>query len=84
MKRRAIAKIVGFISGTVCPVCRPQQNQRIIDNWHKRIHAIKFQSVVAQNRLTPILDEPWERKKHSSRMLPDSGLKKLKKFYFNK
>ena len=68
----------------MCRVCRPQQNQRIIDNWHKRIHAIKFQSVVGQNRLTGTLDEPWERRKHDSGMLPDSGLKKLKKFYFDK
>ena len=57
----------------MCRVCRPQQNQRIIDNWYNSIHAIKFQSVVAQNRLTAILDNPWERRKHDSGMLPDSG-----------
>ena len=62
-RRGAIAKILGFINGAVCPVCRPQQNQRIIDNWHKSIHAIKFQLVVAQNRLTAMLDEPCEKRR---------------------
>ena len=41
----------GFIDGTVRPVCRPQENQGIIYNGHKRVHAIKFQSVVAPNEL---------------------------------
>ena len=34
----------GFIDGTVRPVCRPQEVQRVVYNGHKRVHAIKFQS----------------------------------------
>ena len=36
----------GFIDGTVRPIARPGDNQRILYNGHKRAHALKFQSVV--------------------------------------
>ena len=36
----------GFIDGTVRPVCRPGEQQRVLYNGHKRVHALKFQSVV--------------------------------------
>ena len=32
----------GFVDGTVRPVCRPSENQRVICNGHKRVHSIKF------------------------------------------
>ena len=39
----------GFIDGTVRPVCRPDQNQRIVYNGHKRVHGLKYQSVALPN-----------------------------------
>ena len=36
----------GFIDGTVRPISRPGQNQQVVYNGHKRVHALKFQSVV--------------------------------------
>ena len=36
----------GFIDGTVGPLRKPGENQRILHNGHKRVHGIKFQSVV--------------------------------------
>ena len=39
----------GFIDGPVRPICRPDENQQIVDNGHKRIHALKFQSVALPN-----------------------------------
>ena len=35
----------GFIDGTVHPVCRPGERQRVLYNGHKRVHALKFQMV---------------------------------------
>ena len=32
----------GFIDGTVRPIARPGENQRIVYNGHKRVHALKF------------------------------------------
>lgn len=39
----------GFIDGTVRPISRPNQNQRVVYNGHKRVHAIKFQSLALPN-----------------------------------
>ena len=39
----------GFINGTVRPICRPQQHQRIVYNGHKRVHSLKFQCVALPN-----------------------------------
>ena len=44
-KGAALDNCYGFIDGTVRPICRPQDNQRVVYNGHKRVHAIKFQSV---------------------------------------
>jgi len=64
----------GFVDGTVRPVCRPGQNQRVFYNGHKRIHAIKFQSVVTPNGLISNLFGPIEGRRHDSAMLAQSGL----------
>jgi len=50
-KGAALDNCIGFIDGTVRPICRPGQFQRIVYNGHKRIHALKFQSVTLPNGL---------------------------------
>ena len=64
----------GFIDGTVRPLCKPDENQRILYNGHKRLHGIKFQSVVAPNGLIASVFGPVEGRRHDSGMLVDSGL----------
>ncbi len=49
--RGALENCRGFVDGTVRPICRPGENQCIMYNGHKRVHAIKFQFVVAPNGL---------------------------------
>ena len=39
----------GFIDGTVRPICRPDQNQRIVYNGHKRVHGLTYHSVALPN-----------------------------------
>ena len=39
----------GFIDGIVRPIRRPRENQRVVYNGHKRVHALKFQSVALPN-----------------------------------
>ena len=74
----------GFVDGTVRPVCRPGKNQRIIYNGHKRIHAIKFQSVAAPNGLIANLFGPVEGCRHDSAMLAMSQLyPQLQQFSIN-
>lgn len=64
----------GFIDGTVIPICRPRENQRIVYNGHKRVHAMKFQSVALPNGLIGNLSGPFEGRRHDSTMLNESGL----------
>ena len=44
-KGAALDNCFGFIDGRVRPICRPGEHQRAIYNGHKRVHALKFQSV---------------------------------------
>ena len=51
-KGAALRNCWGFADGTVRPVCRPNKRiQTILLNGHKRVHALKFQSVEAPNGL---------------------------------
>ncbi|CAB4032157.1 Hypothetical predicted protein [Paramuricea clavata] len=70
----ALENCWGFVDVTVRPICRPGENQRVMYNGHKRIHAIKFQSVVAPNGLIANLYGPIEGKRHDAGMLRMSGL----------
>ena len=73
-KGAALENCWGFIDGTVRPVARPGENQRVLFNGHKRVHAIKFQSVVAPSGLIVNLFGPVEGRRHDSGMLAMSGL----------
>ena len=41
----------GFIDETIRAIARPEQHQRILYNGHKRVHALKFQSIALPNGL---------------------------------
>ena len=64
----------GFIDGTVRPISRPKENQRVVYNGHKRVHAIKFQSIVTPSGMIANLYGPVEGRRHDSGMLAMSGL----------
>ncbi|XP_066914769.1 uncharacterized protein [Clytia hemisphaerica] len=64
----------GFVDGTVRPICRPNQLQRVVYNGHKRVHALKFQSIAAPNGLVANLFGPIEGRRHDSGMLADSNV----------
>ena len=57
-KGAALDNCWGFVDGTVRPISRPGEHQRVMFNGHKRVHAIKFQSVVAPNGLIANLYGP--------------------------
>ena len=48
----------GFVDGTVRPDCRPKRNQKTVFNGHKRVHSLKFQSVVLPNGMIANLYGP--------------------------
>ena len=59
----------GFVDGTVRPICRPGEKQRIVYNGHKRVHALKFQSVALPDGLIGNLYGPVEGRCHDAGML---------------
>ena len=48
----------GFLDGTVRPVSKPGDHQRLVYNGHKRVHALKFQSLELFNGLIGNLFRP--------------------------
>ena len=47
-KGSTLPNCFGFIDGTVRPICWSEKNQRIVHNGRKRVHGLKYQSVVLQ------------------------------------
>ncbi|XP_067676193.1 uncharacterized protein [Haliotis asinina] len=66
----------GFIDGTVRPICRPQQNQKLVFNGHKRVHGLKYQSIVTPNGMIAHLYGPIEGRRHDAGMLRESDVEK--------
>ena len=64
----------GFVDGTVRPISRPGINQRVLYNGHKRVHAIKFQTVATPNGLVAFLHGPYDGRRHDSGILRKPGL----------
>jgi len=50
-KGAALQNYFGFIDGTVRPICRPVEQQRILYNGYKRLHSLEFQAVALPNGL---------------------------------
>ena len=69
-----LANCLGFIDGTVRPISRPEEHQRLVYNGHKRVHSLKFQSLVIPNGLIANLFGPVEGRWHDAGMLNESGL----------
>ena len=57
-KGAALDNCWGFVDGTIRPICRPGGHQRLMFNGHKRVHCLKFQSVVAPNGMIANLFGP--------------------------
>lgn len=51
VKRAALNNCFGFINGTVQPIFRPGEHQSLVYNGHKRVHALKFQSIALPSGL---------------------------------
>lgn len=73
-KGAPLTNCLGFIDGTVRPICRPTANQRVCYNGHKRIHSIKFQSLVTPDGMITNLYGPLEGRRHDCGLLRMSGI----------
>ena len=50
-RKGSLNNCFGFIDGTVRPIFRPGNGQRIVYNGRKRVHGLKFQSIALLNGL---------------------------------
>ena len=73
-KGAALDNCWGFVDGTVRPVCRPGRMQRVLYDGHKKVHALKFQSIAAPNGLIANLYGPVEGRRHDSTLLAQSQI----------
>ncbi|CAG7827895.1 unnamed protein product, partial [Allacma fusca] len=64
----------GFLDGTVRAICRPSYKQREFYNGHKRVHALKFQSLILPNGIIANLYGPVEGRRHDAHILAKSQL----------
>jgi len=69
-----IANVIGFIDGTPRKISRPSIRQGLYYSGHKRIHCLKFQSIMLPNGLIGIMDGPYFGSRHDAGILRDSGL----------
>ena len=58
LKGSPLPNCFGFIDGTVRPICRPDENQRVVNNGHKRVYGLKFHSIVLPNGMIANLYGP--------------------------
>ncbi|XP_072375397.1 uncharacterized protein [Diabrotica undecimpunctata] len=64
----------GFIDGTVRPICRPVENQREYYSGYKKIHCVKYQSLICPDGIIINLKGAYPGRKHDSGILRESGL----------
>ena len=69
-----LANVWGFIDGTAMAIPRPVEAQRLFYSGHKRMHALKFQSVMTPFGIIAHLFGPLEGRRHDAAMLQESGL----------
>lgn len=73
----------GFIDGTVRAICRPSEMQREFFNGHKRVHGLKFQTVVTPDGLIANLFGPMSGRRHDAALLNESGLLNYMETHYN-
>lgn len=63
-----------FIDGTVRPICRPTINQRDYYSGYKKVHCVKYQSLLCPVGIVISLKGAFPRRVHDSGILRESGL----------
>ena len=63
-----------FIDGTLMQICYPKYHQEVLFSGHKRYHGVKYQTVMAPNRMIVHVYSPYPRRRHDLGLLEDSNL----------
>ena len=73
-KGSALNNVWGFLDGTQGRICRPIKGHKSVFNGHKRIHSLKYQSLMCANGIISHFFGPVEGRRHDSGMYFQSGL----------
>ena len=73
-KTGLLDNIWGFIDCTIRKVCKPTYFQRSVYTRYKKIHALKFQSIVVPEGYIASLTGPYLGRTHDARIMRESGL----------
>jgi hypothetical protein len=65
---------VGFLDGTLRPICRPTHGQRAAYSGKARTHGLKYQALTLPNGIIAHLFGPVEGRRHDSTVLGESRL----------
>ena len=65
---------VGFIDGTLRQIARPSKNQRGVYSGHKKVHGIKFQSVIFADGMIVEQYGPYEGRRSDPWMMHESEI----------
>ena len=66
MGKEYLCQIDWVYDGTVLRISRPNSNQQILFNGHKRIHGIKFQHLSLPNGVAGNFSGPYEVRRHDN------------------
>lgn len=72
-----LPNVWGFIDGTAVAIARPVEGQRLFYSGHKRMHALKFQSIMTLFGIIAHLFGPVEGRRHDAAMLHESRVLSL-------
>ena len=64
----------GFIDGTAREIARPTRDERLFYSGHKRMHCLKFQSIVTPDGIIAQLYGPVEGRRHDLFLVRDSDI----------
>ena len=64
----------GFIDGTIMQICRPKEHQRQVYSGHKKVHCLKFQSVMLPNGIIGSFMGPYIGRRHDAGIFHESKL----------
>lgn len=73
-KGGSLLNCVGFIDGTVRPICRPTNNQRDYYNGHKRVHSLKYQAIMFPDGIIGHISGPFDGRRHDASIYALSGI----------
>lgn len=76
-KGSLLRNCIGFIDGTARVICRPGEDQRMFFNGHRRMHSLKYQSIVCPDGIVAFADGPYAGSRHDAGMFREGNLKEI-------